>query len=204
MKTRSFFTRACLFALSVAGLTATTALMGERFGQAWLPLLEPAVDVLLGDRYRRETLEARSVDGAPAFVLRATMRSAQRIGPAVLPAGTPLVTSMLQGYAAQHFVLILATLLAWPAADLRARLALLALGVPAVAVATMLDVPFVLTGLVDDLVLGTFAPEQVGASWAVAYYEFLHRGGRYALALFLAVAVALFISRVRRPAMRMP
>lgn len=193
-----------VFALAVVCLTAFSAALGDRFGQAWLPLFEYPIDMLLGEHYRRESLEVRTLDGTPSFVLQATVHRALQIGPAVLPEGTALSTSILQGYAAAHFVIVFSVLLAWPVSGLRHRMGLLVLGVPAVAVAMLLDVPFVLTGLVYDLVLGSFAPERVTLSWSVGYYDFLHRGGRYAIALSLAAAVVVISRRFVRRAARPP
>jgi hypothetical protein len=175
-----------------AVLTLALWLGGHAYSLAWCD----AFAALLGwlqDAFTPITVGLAVIDGQPAFEVQGLASPALVARYPVMPAATRWTAGTLQAYAHLHLVLVLAPLLAWPAAGALARLRLLAGAVPAVAVATCLDLPFALHGLLLTGVHQTLDPDALATDPAVLYFEFLQRGGRLVLPL---AAAGLVIARV--------
>jgi hypothetical protein len=181
--------------LAYGALTLVLWLGGASYSQVWCGPFE----VLLGwlqDTFAPVAVGLAVIDGQPAFQVRAVAGPDLVARYPVMPPGTLWTAGTLQAYAHLHAVLVLAPLLAWPVAGARGRLRLLAGAVPAVAVATCLDLPFALHGLLITGVYETLDPGRLAADPAVAYFEFLQRGGR----LVLPLAAAGLVIAAARPA----
>jgi hypothetical protein len=85
---------------------------------------------------------------------------------------------------------MLSLLVAWPAASISRRIALLAIAVPLLLLVEMLDVPLVLLGSMDDLILANVAPGT--SSFLVVWMYFMNGGGRLALSVAAALAAVGF------------
>jgi hypothetical protein len=180
--------------LAYAVLTLLLWVGGRTYSLAWCGIFE----VLLGwlqDAFAPVTVRLAVIDGQPAFQVQGAASRALVARYPVMPPGTLWTAGTLQAYAHLHAVLVLAPLLAWPVAGARARPRLLAGAVPAVAVATCLDLPFALHGLLMTGVYETLDPGSLGTDPAVAYFEFLQRGGR----LVLPLAAAGLVIAAARP-----
>ncbi len=174
-------------------LTAAAYWAGELYLAPWLPWLRIERYWLLPPGIAAQSLELATVKGDHVFVLEAQTTMPLAHAGRNLPAGLALSCSTLQAYALHHAVIVFSVLVAWPMSSLRQRIAMLALGIPCVLLTTSLDIPFVLAGLVQDLLLANLAPERLGADPRALYYELMHGGGRIGVAL----AVAVWVSRPR-------
>jgi hypothetical protein len=83
---------------------------------------------------------------------------------------------------------MLSLLLALPVSNIQHRVALLFMAVPLLLLVEMLDVPLVLLGSVEDLILANTAP--TANSFLINWMNFMNGGGR--LALSIAAALIAF------------
>jgi hypothetical protein len=83
---------------------------------------------------------------------------------------------------------MLSLLVAWPVTSITRRIALLCMSVPLLLLVEMLDVPMVLLGSIEDLILANVAPDTT--SFLVGWMNLMNGGGR--LALSIAAALAAF------------
>jgi hypothetical protein len=90
-------------------------------------------------------------------------------------------------------VLVLTALLAWPARDLRQRLLLLVLAAPAAVLSLLLTTPLLLAGKIEVLLLERAAGMGLARtpSWVTHWMLFTEGGGRWLLALVLALVCVL-------------
>jgi hypothetical protein len=185
---------ACVSAVVYAG-------RGDYLAVLLLPI-RPVVDALLPEGIALMTLELAADRGQELIALEVALVEPLQVGSRVVPAGETIDATTLAAYALQHPALIYAALVAWPCRSFAAHVVLLALGIPAVVGATLLDIPFVLAGLVHELLLDAGVTDVASRSVAL-YYECLHRGGRAALALAVAVGLGLAVGGYR-PAQAAP
>jgi hypothetical protein len=171
--------------------------LGDLYVTAWLPLLKLEVQWLLPKGLRCDSVVLVSQQAQRLIELHAVTTIRQAFANGVLPAGVALKASTLQAYVLYHPVIIFATLAAWPAHGWRRRIALLLLGIPCVLITTSLDIPFVLGGLAQDLILGNFAPTDARNDPRALYYTFVHGGGRLGIAVAGALCTALIAQRLR-------
>lgn len=177
-----------------AGVSVLVLALRDQYAAFLLPAIGHLSDVLLPAELARSTLGLAVRDGQSLIALDAVLVAPLQVGTKVVPAGAPLGVTTLAVYAVQQPALIYAVLAAWPCRSLATRGALLALGLPAAVVATLLDIPFVLAGQAHELLLDAGVTEGTSRSLAV-YFAFLHRGGRAALAIAIAVAIALALGQ---------
>jgi hypothetical protein len=176
-------------AAGAAAAAVAYAARAELFA-ALLPPIGWVVDALLPDGIARTALAVVHTGGPELIALDTALTRPLQARGGLVPAGETVRATTLAAYVLQQATLIYAVLAAWPIDAARARATVLLLGVPAVAVATLLDIPFVLAGLVHDLLLEAGAAE-TGSRGLAVYYEFLHRGGRAGISVAVGVAVAL-------------
>jgi hypothetical protein len=157
---------------------------GNRIATGFLPLLRWEI-TRLAPQYSVLDLRVARADGETAVIVGVST-AYSRVGPGIsVPSNVRMHSSTLLGHLFQPLVVLCA--LVSTAALLRRQHAasLVALAIPAAVVVVMLDVPFVLVGALDDLVLSSPSP------W-VTWMNVLNGGGRLALGLGAAlVAIAL-------------
>jgi hypothetical protein len=183
----------CAYVLLTAAAFATS----EVYVGAWLPVLRVEIDWLLPDGLHCESLEIVSRNAQRLIEMHVVTTHPMTFGKNVLPVGVALRSSTLQAYLLSHAVIVYAILLAWPVTHWRRRAALLILGIPCVLLTTSLDVPFVLSGLAENLILENLAPERADNNPLTLYYLFMHDGGRIGLAFAGAALTALLAIRAR-------
>jgi hypothetical protein len=177
-------------------LTLAAFWMGETYVVAWLPLFKLETDWLLPRGLHGDSVMLATYEMQRLVELHATTTVRQTFENGVLPAGVALKSSTLLAYVLYHPIITYATLAAWPVTVWRQRITLLLLGVPCVLITTSLDIPFVLVGLAQDLILGNLAPQDAGSDPRALYYAFMHGGGRAGLALAGALSTALVAARI--------
>lgn len=114
------------------------------------------------------------------------------IGGHVVPPGISISCSTLVGHALQHPLLILSLAVAWPASTLAQRIVQLCCAFPFLLMVELLDIPLILLGSVQDLLMANFA--SADGSFMIGWMNFLNGGGRPALSLFAAM-MAVVCSR---------
>jgi len=176
-------------------LTFAAFWIGDHYVAAWLPLLKNETQWLLPRGLLCDSLSLLTRNAERLIEVHAVTTMQMPFDASVLPAGVRLKTSTLQAYLLSHVVIVYAILVAWPVTHWRGRVALLLSGVPCVFLTTSLDIPFVLAGLAQNLILGQFAPERASGDPLVLYYSFMHGGGRVALAICGALLTGLVVTR---------
>lgn len=175
-------------------LTALMYAWGDGYSSVWRRPLEVAIAAL------SSTLVVDRVDVAQlgdqrVFAVHARTRDTVRTPRGIAPAGSKVQGTTLQAYAHHHLILIVAALGAWPVRRPLDRAVLLGAAIPAIALVTVLDLPFALVGVIQDTMLAATDPDRLGSDAAVLYYQFLQRGGRHALSLAAAAFVIVLVGR---------
>ena len=186
MKISPLFRTALELVGAFLALTLLALTLGHYYVELWLPLYRLAAGWLLPE-YRVVELVLRQ--GANEMVLALSAETARNmvIGLKFLPAGIGMTSSTLAGHVLQHPVIIFSLLLAWPTVPWRGRWRLVLCGIPLLVVVALLDVPFVLAGALQDLVLGSIAPDQASSSILIGWMHFLNGGGRLVLSIMAAL-----------------
>ena len=188
--------RATVFLLSLIVIGWLLFSFRTGIGNALLPLLNTVVSLL---ERQYDIAEFNIIRKRNEFVYHLRLVSE---GPIVLyghrlpgmdVSATTLVTHSLQ----QIFIIsaaLLAGLLFCPVYGLRLTLLMAAALIPALA----LDIPFVLLGSIEGLILQNLAPHKLDGSWLVQWEKILTNGGRMAIAIGLS-ALALGLARKPDP-----
>lgn len=149
--------------------------------RAELQLLMPAfhIDSLTWQIDRNETVVA----------LTATLNKYIVVLGRVIPAGVSLNASTLAAHAWAPPVLMLALVASWPGIRLTHRPLLILFTLPFAGLAMLIQVPLMLWGAVEDLLYWQVDHNRVAESLGGRVQGFLDGGGRYAIALVLALLV---------------
>lgn len=124
------------------------------------------------------------------FMAKLVAEHIQVVEGRVLPAGFTVDASTPMYGALVHPIVLAAAALAWPGLGWRGRLARLLLSLPFLLLLEMLDVPLVLASSVNDLLTFSIDPQADQASRLVDWVRLMDGGGRIALAITAAFAVA--------------
>lgn len=178
---------AALFLAAYLALLGLSLEFGQHYVEFLLPLYRQEIGWLTPD-YRIVSLALADNRGEAVIALSMDVVRYIVVGGHALPPGGNLSCSTLAGHAVQHPLLMLSLLLAWPARNSGQRIALLAMAAPLLLAVEMLDVPLVLLGSNEDLLLANIAPGT--ASMLVVWMNFMNGGGRLALSIAAALAAA--------------
>jgi hypothetical protein len=110
----------------------------------------------------------------------------------VIPSGISISCSTLIGHALQHPLLIFSLVFAWPATSLGQIFTRLCCALPFLILMETLDIPLLLLGSAQDLILANFTSGS--DSFIVGWMNLLNGGGRPALSIFAAM-MALVCSK---------
>ncbi|MDA8259294.1 MAG: hypothetical protein M0Z99_27260 [Betaproteobacteria bacterium] len=183
------------FKFAALFLAAYLALLGLslQFGRYYVELLLPLYRWEIGGLspgYHINSLALADNRGEAVVALTLGLVRDIVVAGHLLPSGGSISSSTLAGHALQHPLLMLSLLAAWPAAGISRRIALLAIAVPFLLLVEMLDVPLVLLGSIEDLILANVAPGTT--AFLVVWMDFLNGGGRLALSIAAALAAVGF------------
>lgn len=176
---------AALFLLAYLALLGLSLQFGQHYVEFLLPLYRWEIGGLSPD-YRISSLALEDYRGEAVVSLTLEMVRYSVVAGHVLPPGGSISSSTLAGHALQHPLLMLSLLVAWPATRLPRRISVLVIAVLFLLLVEMLDVPFVLLGSIEDLIMANIAPDST--SFLVAWMNFLNGGGRLALSIAAALA----------------
>lgn len=181
------------FVIVYVALTGVFYAAGDRYSAWWRAPIKIALAALPAPVVVH-AVELSASGDQQVFRMRARTRESILTARGNAPAGVKLDTTTLQAYAHHHVILILAVLAAWPVRRAADRAVLLAAGVPAIVLATILDIPFTLIGVAREAILAASDPQALGHDAGVLYYQFLQRGGRQVLSLTMA-GLAIVLSQ---------
>ena len=189
MNKKALLKFAVLFLLTYLVLLGLSLQFGQHYIELLLPLyrweiawLAPdyhIVSLALADNHN-ETVVALNLDLIRYIVVASH----------ALPPTSGISSSTLAGHALQHPLLMLSLLVVWPTANNFQRIKHLVVAVPLLLLVEMLDVPLVLLGSIEDLMIANIAPDTL--SFLVAWMNFMNGGGRLALSIVGAFTVVSF------------
>ncbi|KVW94646.1 hypothetical protein [Thiobacillus denitrificans] len=162
---------------------------GWHYAVFWLPVYQRVLDGALPDFgvvYLGIALGHEYVFDTQVMAERALLVQGH-----ILPAGLTVNASTPMYAALIHPIVLVASALAWPLPNWRARLLRLLLSLPFLFVLEALDVPLVLASSISDLLSYSLDPGADAASMRVDWTHVMNGGGRFALSLAMAFAAAL-------------
>lgn len=171
-------------------LNAAAWLWGDRYVQFLLPVYQWSFETLT-PHYGVQSLRIEQENGEYVVKVRAQTAGVRLLAGKSVQSGMPISSSTLAGHALQRVVVVLSAMLLWPVRRWWERAALIVLAVPALLVVEALDVPLVLAGALEDLVLFNFDEKRLSSSFLVQGMNFMNGGGRLAVSL---IAAALTIA----------
>lgn len=154
----------------------------------WLPLYRWEIGVLSPD-FHVDSLVLHTEHGETVVALTLRFIHTQVIGGHLIPAGGTLWSSTLAGHTLQPLIILLSVVVAWPIRSKRGRIPLLLSALPFILLVELLDVPLVLMGSIQNLIIADLTPDT--HSWLVIWMNVMNGGGRLALGMvgaLLAVA----------------
>lgn len=180
------------FSLWLAAFYATLLILSLLAGQYYARLMLPYYRwsmALISTDYRPTELALINRQGQSLIAANFTQQRPRMIQGTLLPADREFNSSTLLGHALQHPILIFSPLLAWWVMVRQRPGRLLIGGIFALLCVELLDIPFVLLGSIEDLVLANIDVTLTSHSTLVAWMNFLNGGGRLGLCLCAAVLV---------------
>ncbi len=173
-----------------AGVTLAAWNSSHIYGRSVLPVYAWSIKHI-SNHYRVQSLRIEKQGGEWVFKLNALTTGVRQVGRGAIPDGISLSSSTLLAHALQHVIVIYTLLLIWPVVTVWRKLTLLVLSLPYLVLVEILDVPFVLLGAMDDLLLSNFIPSAIASSFFISWMNTMNSGGRLALSLIAAAATIL-------------
>lgn|GEM_PF-1666897 len=185
-RAKRLYARIIVVIAAFMALNAAAWLWGDRYVQLLLPVYQWSFETLT-PHYGVQSLRLEQDNGERIIKVRAQTVGARLLAGKSVQSGVPVSSSTLAGHALQHVVVLFTAMLLWPVRLWWERAALIVLAVPALLVVETLDVPLVLVGALEDLVLFNFDEKLLSSSFLVQGMHFMNSGGRLALSLIAAV-----------------
>jgi hypothetical protein len=180
---------AVLFLLAYSLLLGISLQFGQHYIELLLPLYRWEIAWLAPD-YHIVSLAIADSHNESVIALNLDLIRYTVVAGHALPPTSGISSSTLVGHALQHPLVMMCLLAAWPTANNIQRIKLFVIAVPLLLLVEMLDVPMVLLGSIEDLMIANIAPDKF--SFLVAWMNFMNGGGRLALSIAAAlVAVGL-------------
>ena len=176
---------AVLFMLVYLALLALSLQLGQYYVEFMLPLYRWEIGWLSPD-YRIISLAFADDRSEGVVALTMNLISYIVVAGHALPPGGNISSSTLSGHALQHPLVMLSLLVALPASNISHRIALLSVAAPLLLMVEIFDVPLVLLGSIEDLILANIAPDT--SSILVMWMNFMNGGGRLAFSIVAALA----------------
>ena len=187
------FKSALLPVHAYAVLVALLLWQAPRYGELWTPLYQWELSALAHELDINE-VSIVSPQGERVVMLDAAVRAGTVFGHYFFERAAPMTSSTLLGHVLLHPIVMLLILLVWPVAGLQRKGLYLLAAIPFLVVVELLDIPLVLLGSLQDLVLSNTAPDALRIAPLVNWMNLLNGGGRIALSV---VAALLAITTVQ-------
>jgi len=178
------FTGKRIVTLIMAGtvLALVAWMWGERIGSHLLPLYQWGFQQM-APYYQIQSLRIERAGSEPKYTVQVQTTGLRYIEGMAVPRGYTLTSSTLVAHSLQPAMVLYLLLLIWPVTDWRHKARLLALSIPILALIALVDVPLVLLGALEDVLLSNLAPENVRTSFPVQWMHLMNGGGRLALSV---------------------
>lgn len=178
-----------LFLLAYLVLLGLSLQFGQQYIELLLPLYRWEIAWLAPD-YHLVSLAIADSHNESVIALNLDLVRYTVVAGHALPPTSGISSSTLVGHALQHPLIMLSLLAAWPASSNFQRVKLFLIALPPLLLLEALDVPLVLLGSIEDLMIANIAPDTF--SFLAAWMNFLNGGGRLALAIVAAFATVGF------------
>ncbi|MBK1707322.1 hypothetical protein [Halochromatium glycolicum] len=194
---------------ALRGLTALAVLVltAPYWGFAYLALVLPIYEWILNllPHGWDSVTVSLVVDGRETMV-KASFRTFTgfEFAGSPIPSLGSVSSFTLQGHVLQHPVTILTLWAAWPLRHWTLRLVALPLIIPGLAVVEATDVPLVLYGSMQDLLLANLAPDRLASDPFVTAMDVMNSGGRIALGAAAGIAAMALTGAITGPAPETP
>lgn len=199
MRPRALLKSGVIFIAMAAGLTVAIYYFAAPVLDLLLPLYRVELQGLMPD-FHIDSLAWRFDRGETVVALSATLANLKVVLDRVIPAGVSINASTLAAHVWVYPVLILSLVASWPGVDLRHRPGAIVLSLPFALLGMVLDIPLMLWGAVEDYLYWQVDPARVSESLGSRVQHFLDGGGRYAMAIGLALlTIVLFRTIVPGP-----
>lgn len=175
--------------LVLIGLNTTAWFWGEHYVRILLPVYRWSFEMLT-PHFKVKSLRIEQENGERIVKVNAQTASLRKLDGNRVQSGIPVSSSTLAGHALQHVIILFTLISLWPVTLLWERGILAVLAIPALMMVEVLDIPVVLAGSLEDLVLFNFAPARLSSSFLVQGMHFMNGGGRLALS-FVAAALTI-------------
>ena len=193
---------ALALSLGYVAIVAVLLWQAPRYGELWAPLYRWEIGILAPQLDVTE-LKVAAPQGERVVMLDAEVRAGAVFGDYFFERAMPMSSSTLLGHVLLHPIVMLLILLAWPTASLQRKGLYLLAAVPFLVAVELLDVPLVLLGSLQDLVLANTAPDPTRFAPLVTWMNLLNGGGRIALSVVGAL-LAIATAQTLAPYLRAP
>jgi len=164
----------------LAAMLAAAMLLLQFYARLWLPLITLVVQQLLPEfLITHAQVMHTNAEWLIAFDL--ATRHSIAVAQGVIPPGTVINASTLAGHTLKAPLVLAAAIVLWPLPHWHLQLQRTGLSLSAIVVLTLLDIPFMIAGAVGTL----FDAHNFLTVWM----QWLDGGGRFALALVVAVLI---------------
>lgn len=188
--------RFSLWLVTFYALLLTLSLtLGQYYGRLMLPYYGWSLS-MINQNYKLLDLILIAHQNQTHISAKFQQANTRMIQGTLLPAGPQLNSSTLLGHALVHPILVISPILAWWRMERRRLPHLLFGGLIALLGVELLDIPFVLLGSIEDLLLVNIDKSLPAQSGLVTWMHFLNGGGRLGLCLF-AAAMLLYYEHAR-------
>lgn len=176
-----------LFVLTYLALLVASLYLGNAYVQTLLPLYRWELNHLAQD-YQLQSLVIGENHGEQVIALT-LLTNYFVVGKQVIPAGINISCSTLAGHTIQHLLLIFSLAIAWPTPTLKQKFIQICYELPFLLLVELLDIPFILLGSVQDLMVANFSSTE--SFLTVIWMNFMNGGGRQAISIFAAMLAVI-------------
>lgn len=179
-------------AITLAALLWLGQRWGHHYVEALFPLYHAVLDAALPN-FAVLHINILAQNGEPLVAVHLKSIYSLTAAGSSIPAGVTIDASTLAGHALKHVVIIVGAVMIWPSLTLRERGARLLLSILPLLFLEAIDIPLALAGAVQDLMTANHPPNSGnGGTWLTTWLHLLDGGGRFALSLLVAGAIAGF------------
>jgi hypothetical protein len=172
----------------IAGLGIS---FGEYYGQLMAPFYAEVVN-LIQPNFEIGKLELIKRGSESMFELRLIAHRAFPFESFTLPAGVDISGFTLLSHSVLHPILLLCTVILGAIYVHLNLIKLVTVSLLGLFLLEVIDVPFVLVGTIEQLLLQNFAPEKIQESALITWMDVLNNGGRLTLPIFVGMLAILF------------
>ena len=191
------FKSVLLKSLTYAALVAVLLWQAPHYGELWAPLYQWEISVMAPELDVTE-VKITAPQGEHVVMLDAEVRAGSVFGHYFFERALPMTSSTLLGHVLLHPLVMMLIVLMWPTPSIKHQLFYTLAAAPFLVAVELLDVPLVLLGSLQDLVLSNAAPDALRFAPLVNWMNLLNGGGRIALsvvAALLAIAIVQLVVR---------